>query len=127
MQVLLTQYCPILLYLGHPVRQCNWAGETANTGVFAYERVQIVMCYLDCLNMANTLLKYEHTVATALLCHTAWHSAMPGQSFAVEFCESMLCSSVTEKGGNRGAVIIDDVDDLHHLISIRKEGHRVSR
>ena len=35
MQVLLTQYCPMLLYLGHLVRQCNWAGETANTGVFA--------------------------------------------------------------------------------------------
>ena len=25
-QVLLTQYCPMLLYLGHLVRQCNWAG-----------------------------------------------------------------------------------------------------
>ena len=34
-QVLLTQYCPMLLYLGHLNRQCNWAGETANTGVFA--------------------------------------------------------------------------------------------
>ena len=35
MQVLLTQYCPMLLYLGQLVRQCNWAGETANRGVFA--------------------------------------------------------------------------------------------
>ena len=42
MQVLLTQYCPMLLYLGHLVRQCNWAGETANTGFFASEGLQIV-------------------------------------------------------------------------------------
>ena len=38
MQVLLTQYCPMLLYLEHRVRQCNWAGETSNTGVFASDR-----------------------------------------------------------------------------------------
>ena len=55
MQVLLTQYCPMLLYLGHLVRQCNWAGDTANTGVFASERLQIVMCLLDRLNMGGTL------------------------------------------------------------------------
>ena len=38
MQVLLTQYCPMLLYLGHLVRQCNWAGETANTKVAVHGR-----------------------------------------------------------------------------------------
>ena len=57
MQVLLTQYCPMLLYLGHLVRQCNWAGETANTGVFASEGLQIVMCLLDRFNMGGTFLK----------------------------------------------------------------------
>ena len=125
-QVLLTQYCPMLLYLDHLVRQCNWAGETANTGVFASEGLQIVMCLLDRLNMGDTLSKYEHTVATALLCLTAWHTAMPGQAFAEEFCESLLSSLVTKKGQNRGAVTIQDVDDLYHLITIRKEGHRVN-
>ena len=126
MQVLLTQYCPMLLYLGHLVRQCNWAGETANTGVFASEGLQIVMCLLDRLNMGDTLLKYERTVATALLCHTAWHTAMPGQAFAEEFCESLLSGLVTKKGQDRGAVTIEDVDALYHLITIQKEGHRVN-
>ena len=125
-QVLLTQYCPMLLYLGHLVRQCNWAGETANTGVFASEGLQIVMCLLDRLNMGDTLLKYEHTVATAPLCHTAWHTAMPGQASAEEFHESLLSSLVTKKGQDIGAVTIEDVDDLYHLITIRKEGHRVN-
>ena len=44
-------------YLGHLVRQCNWAGENANTGVFASEELHIVMCLLDRLNMGDTLLK----------------------------------------------------------------------
>ena len=125
-QVLLTQYCPMLLYLGHLVGQCNWARETANTDVFASEGLQIVMCLLDRLNMGYTLLKYERTVATALLCQTAWHTAMLGQAFAEEFCESLLSSLVTKKGQNRVAVPIEDVDDLYHLITIRKEGHRVN-
>ena len=125
MQVLLTQYCPMLLYLGQLLRQCNWAGETANTGVLASEGLQIVMCLLDRLNMGDTLLKYGRSVATALLCHTAWHTAMPGQAFAEEFCKSLLSSIVTKKGQNRGAVTIEDVDDLYHLITIRKEGHRM--
>ena len=125
-QVRLTQYCPMLLYLGHLVRQCNWAGETANTVVFASEGLHIVMCLLDRLNMGDTLLKYERTAAIALLCHTAWHTAMPGQAFAEEFCESLLSGLVTIKGGNRGAVTIEDVDYLDHLITIRKESHRVN-
>ena len=126
MQVLLTQYCPMLLYLGYLVRQCNWAGETTNTGVFASEGLQIVMCLLDLLNVGDTLLKYERTVATAVLCHTEWHSAMPRQAFAEEFCERLLSRVVTKKGQNRGAVTIEDVDDLHHPITIQKEGHRVN-
>ena len=123
MQVLLAQYCPVLLYLGHIVKQCNWSSETANTSVFASEGLQIVMCLLDRLNMGSTLLKYERIIATALLCHTAWHSAMPGQAFAQDF---LLSSLVSKKGQNGGAVIIEDVNDLYHLITIRKEGHRVN-
>ena len=84
------------------------------------------MCRLDRLNIGDTLLKYELPVASALSCSTATHSAMPGQSPAEEFCESLLSSLVTKRGQNRGAVTIDDVDDLYHLISIRKEGHRVN-
>ena len=67
----------------------------------------MVMCLLDRLNMGDTLLKYERIVPTALLCQTAWHSAMPGQSFAEECCESLLSRLVTKRGQNRGAVTIN--------------------
>ena len=116
----------MLLHLGHLIRQCNWAGETANTGVFASKGLQIVICLLDRLNMGDTLLNYERTVVTALLYHTALQTAMPEQAFAEDFCESLLSSLVTKKSHNRGAVTIEDIDDLYHLITIRKEGQRVN-
>ena len=68
-------------------------------------------------------LKYQQTVATALLCHTAWHSAMPGQVCAEEFCGSSVFSLLTKRGQNKGAVTMDDADDLYQLISIPKGGH----
>ena len=71
MQVLLIEYCPSLLYLGHLVGHCNWAGENANTGVVASEGLHIIVCTLDHSNMGDTLFKYERTVATARLCHIA--------------------------------------------------------
>ena len=107
----------MLLYLRHLLTQCNWAEETG---------LQIVMYLLDRLNMGDTLSKYERTVATALLCHTAWHTAMSGQAFGEQFCEGLLSSLLTKKGHNRGAVTSDDLDDVYHLITIRKEGHRVN-
>ena len=116
----------MLLYLGHLVRHCIWAGENANTAVFASVGLQIVMCLLDRLNMGNTLFKYERGVATALLCPAAWHSARPVESFAKEFCESLLSSLVTKRGQNRDAVTMDDIDDSYHLISIWKGGHMVN-
>ena len=43
-----------------------------------------------------------------------------------EFCESVLSSFVTKKGQNKGAVTIEDVDDLYQLISMAKGGQRVN-
>ena len=121
MQVLLTQYCPVLLYLGHLVRQCNWAGENGSRGVFASEGLQIVMCLLARLNMGDTLLKYERTVATALLLAVLCLDSFLLRSF-VKVC---FLAFVTKKGQNGGAVAIGDFDDLYHLISIRRGGHGV--
>ena len=84
------------------------------------------MCLLAFLNMGEALLKDEQAVAIALLCYTSWHSAMPWQAFAAQLCGNLLSSLVTKKGQNKGAVTIEDVDDLHQIISIRKGGHRVN-
>ena len=51
---------------------------------------------------------------------------MPGQSFAEAFRESLLSRLVKNKRQNRGAVTIGVVDELYHLISIRKGCQRVN-
>ena len=80
----------MLLYLGHLVTQSNWAGETANTGFFASEGLLIVMCLLDRLNMGDTPLKYERTVATAL-CATL-HGTQPCQDRLLPRSFVKVCS-----------------------------------
>ena len=82
MQVILTQYCPMLLYLGRLVRQCNWPGDSTKTGSFASEGLQIVMCLLDRLNMGETLSKFDRTVGTALL----WPHSMAVSYACSGFC-----------------------------------------
>ena len=37
---LLSEWCPFSLYLGHLVRECNWAGKTKGTGSGAKEVLQ---------------------------------------------------------------------------------------
>ena len=80
------------------------------------------MCMVACLDMGRILLKYEQNVASALLCHTSWGCTVRGQAFAEEFCESFLPSLVTKKGQNKGVVRIEDIGDLHQVISIGKGG-----
>ena len=43
---LLSEWCPLLLYLGHLVRECNWAGENNGTGSRAQEVLQLSLCLL---------------------------------------------------------------------------------
>ena len=83
MQLLLTQYCPMLLYLGHLNRQCNWAGETANTGVFASEGLQIVMCLFE--HGGHTFKVRTHCCKCGIVPHCMAHShAWTG------FCRGLL-------------------------------------
>ena len=41
---LLSEWCPLLLYLGHLVRECNWAGKNNGTGSRAHEVLQLSLC-----------------------------------------------------------------------------------
>ena len=43
---LLSEWCPLLLYLGHLIRECKWAGENNGTGSQAQEVLQLSLCLL---------------------------------------------------------------------------------
>ena len=61
---LLSEWCPLLLYLGHVVRECNWSGESNGTGSRAQEVLQLSFCLLRRLRRGpcDTVLKYEGTI-----------------------------------------------------------------
>ena len=43
----LSERFPLLLHLGHLVRECNWAGENGCTGLRAQELLQLTLCLLE--------------------------------------------------------------------------------
>ena len=57
---LLSEWCPLLLYLGHLVRECNWVGGNSGTGSRAQEVLQLSFCLLQRLRRRphDTVLKY---------------------------------------------------------------------
>ena len=46
---LLSEWCPLLLYLGHLVQECNWSGENNGTGSPGHEVLQLRLCLLRML------------------------------------------------------------------------------
>ena len=78
---LLSEWCPLLLYLGHLVRECNWARGNNSTGSRAQEVLQASLCLLRRLRRGpcDTVLKYEHTIMCTLLYNSKWRQDLPGQ------------------------------------------------
>ena len=96
---LLSEWCPLLLYLGHVVRECNWSGENNGTGSRAQEVLQLTLCLLRRLRRGprDTLLKYKRTIMCTLLYNSKWHQDLAGQAHSEEFGEGMLSKLVWDK------------------------------
>ena len=114
---LLWEWCPLLLYLGHLVRECNWAGEIDGTGLWAQEVLQLTLCLLQRLQRGpcDTLLQYERTMMCTLLYSSKWHQDLPGQAHSEGFGEGILSKLVRDKPTNTGSVTIEEVEN-HYLI-----------
>ena len=114
---LLSDWCPLLLYLGHLVRECNWSGENNATGTRAQEVLQLSLCLLRRLRRGpcDTILKYERTIMCTLLYNSKWHQDLPGQAHSEEFGEGMLSKLVRDKARNTGSVTVQEVEN-HYLL-----------
>ena len=113
---LLSEWCPLLLYLGHVVRECNWSGENNGTGSRAQEVLQLNLCLLRRLRRGtcDTVLKYERTIMCTLLYNSKWHQDLPGQAHSEEFGEGTLSKLVRDKARNTGSVTVEEVES-HYL------------
>ena len=124
---LLSEWCPLLLYLGHVVRECNWSGENNGTGSGAQQVLQLSLCLLGRLRRGrcDTVLKYERTIMCTLLYNSKWHQDLPGQAHSEEFGEGMLSKLVQDKARNTGSVTVEEVKNHYLLLKVGPGGKRV--
>ena len=92
-KALLYSYCPALLALGVPVRECNWKGRSLHSTAAAKE----------CIGMSTVLImniipfekwqstEYRRTNTVALLLWSELHTRALGCHFSEDYGEAMLC------------------------------------
>ena len=121
---LLSEWCPLLLYLGHVVRECNWSGENNCTGSRAQEVLRLTLCLWRRLRRAlcATVLKYERTIMCTLLYNSKWHQDLPCQVHSEEFGEGMLSKLVRDKARNTGSVTVEGVENHYLLLKVGPGG-----
>ena len=124
---LLSEWCPLLLYSGHLVRECNWAGENSGTGSRAQEVLQLSLCLLRSLHRGpfDTVLKYERTIMCTLLYNSKWQRDLPGHAHSEEFGEGRMSKLVRDKAKNTGSYTVDEVENHYLLLNVGPRGKRV--
>ena len=122
----LSEWCPLLLYLGHLVRECNWSGENNGTGSRAHEVLQLSLCLLRRLRRGpcDTVLKYERTIMCTLLYNSKWHKDLPGQAHSEEVGKGMLSKLVRDKAKSTGSDTGEEVENHYLLLKVGPGGKR---
>ena len=115
---LLQNWCPLVLYCGFLVRQCNWAGQHPGSAIDAHHVLRLVFVLLTELSRgAADPLVYARTIGVALLHWQAFNGALPGLCYGEEFGEVMLSRLRSKKDRHTWAVTPSDVEDLFVQIS----------
>ena len=124
---LLSEGCPFLLYLGHVVRECNWAREYNHTGSRAREVLQLSLCLLWSLRRGwcDTVLKYERTIMCTVLYNSKWHQDLPGQAQSQEFGDGMSSKVVRDKAQKTGSFTSQEMENHNLLLQVGPGNRRV--
>ena len=110
---LLSEWCPLFLYFGHLVRECNRAGGKNGTGTRAQEVLRLSLCLLRKLRWraCDTVLKYERTMLCTWLYSSNWRRELPRQGHSEGFIEGMFSNPVRDKAKNSGSVTVEEVEN----------------
>ena len=110
---LLQNWCPLVLYCGFLVRQCNWSRQHPGSAIDAHHVLRLVLVLLTELGRAAAdPLVYVRTTGVALLHWQTFNSALPGLCYGEEFGEVMLSRLGSMKDRHTLAVTPSDVEDL---------------
>ena len=84
MVYLLQNWCPLVLYCGFLVRQCNWSERHPGSAIDAENVLRLVLVLLTELGRAPAdPFVYVRTIGVALLHWQAFNSGLPGLCYGV--------------------------------------------
>ena len=110
---LLQTWCPLVLYCGFLVRQCNWSGRHPASAIDAQNVLRLVFVLLTELGRAAAdPLVYVRTIGFALLHWQAFNSSLLGLCYGEEFGKVMLSRLGSMEDRHTWAVTRTDVEDL---------------
>ena len=123
---LLQNCCPLVLYCGFLVRQCNWFGRHPGSAIDAHHVLRLVFVLLTQLGRAAVdPLVYVRTIGVALMHWRAFNSAVPGMCYGEEFGEVMLSRLGSMKDRHMWAVTPSDIEDLFVQICFARINKRL--
>ena len=124
---LLSEECPLLLYLGHVVQEFNWARENNHTGPRAHEVLELSLCLFWNLRrrLCDTVLKYERTIMCTVPYNSKWHQDLPGQAQPQDFGDRMLSNVVRDRAKNTGFFPFPEMENHNLLLQVGPGGRRV--
>ena len=110
---LLQNWCPLVLYCGFLVRQCNWSRRHPGSATDAHHVLRLVfVLFTELGRAAADPLVYVRTMGVALLHCQAFNSALPGLCYGDEFGEAMISQMESIKDRHTWAVTPSDMEDL---------------
>ena len=92
LKALLYTYCPAALSIGTLVRECNWEGRGAGSGIVAKHTLEMsLLLMLNILKPDEQLAtEYVKTTVVALLFWSQWHSSSLGCIHCEELGKALL-------------------------------------
>ena len=92
LKVSLYTYCPAAFSIGTLVRDCNWEGQGAPSGIVAKQALEMsLLLMLNILKPEEQLAtEYVKTTAVAVLFWSLWHSSSLGCMHSEELGEALL-------------------------------------
>ena len=109
----LQNWCPLALYRGFLVRQCNWSERRPGSAIDAQNVLRLLFVLLTELGKAAAdPLVYVRTIGVALLHWHAFNSGLPGLCYGEKFGEVMLSRLGSMKNRHTGAVSPSDAENL---------------
>ena len=129
LKALLYTYCPAAFSIGTLVRECNWEGRGAGSGIVAKQALEMsLLLMLNILKPEEQLTKeYVKTTAVALLFWSQWHSGSLGCIHPEELGEALLSRFSAHCRRNTACTSVQQSSDLFLTLPPVQPGEKVLR